>query len=73
MFDGNVSAQRFQHLPRSRFARNLDAATGLWELEGLLGELRQWATACRGSSQVPPAHGGGGAVPHARLRPIVLP
>src|ERR1700722_9950954 len=46
MFDGNVSAQGFRRLHRSTvpFARNLEAAGGLREREGLLGALRQWAT-----------------------------
>ena len=46
MFDGNVLALGFRRLRRStvRSARNLDDAVELWELEGPLGELRQWAT-----------------------------
>ena len=64
MFDGNVSAQGSNTSLVPRFARNLDDAIGLRELDGLLGELRHWATACRGSSKVPST--GGGESPHAR-------
>ena len=46
MFDGTELALGLRRLRRStvRFARNLDDAVELRELEGLLGELRQWAT-----------------------------
>jgi hypothetical protein len=45
MFDDNVLLLGLRRLRRStvRFARNLDDAVGLRELDGLLGELRQWA------------------------------